>query len=189
MQPKKTFNEDEVSLEIDLQKLFGRRVNDPSIRRSIAERAIEIILERTEEGKGVDGNKVVKLKSPYSKQYSESLEFQGFNKEKNKVNMKLTGSMLSSVDLIAEQSSKIKIGIDDPDEAPKAFNHLTGDTVPKRPWLGLTSADLDKIKSEYQEEVDGDTPVTAADLFDRQSLTKVINVVTKRKTNFEFEDT
>ena len=181
MLPKRRFSENSVGLEIDLQKMFGKKITDPALRRSVAESLIEKILSRTESGKGVQANgEVVKLKSPYSKMYADSIEFKAFGKEKSKVNMKLTGSMLASVDLINDNKETIEIGIDN-EEAPKAYNHLVGDTVPKRPWLGLTSDDIEKTKQEFKSEVSGDEPITAKDIFERTNLAKLINIVSSRK--------
>lgn len=186
MLPKRKLSQDEVSLEIDLEKLFGKKVNDSSLRRAIGESLIEKIDKRTSGGMGVDGKgQEVELKSPYSEQYADSLEFKAFGKKKNKVNMKLTGSMLSSIDIIDQDAKKLKIGIDNED-APKAYNHMVGDTVPRRPFLGLTSDDLDKVKSEFADEVG--SPVTAKDIFERTNTNRLINILTGRKKNFSIED-
>lgn len=180
MLAKRKLDEKEVSLEIDLKKLFGTNVTDPSLRRSIAESLIETINKRTEKGDGVDGNgSIVKLQSPYSKAYSESLEFKAFGKKKNKVNMTLTGSMLSSIDLIDDTRSSIIIGINN-EEAPKAYNHMTGDTVPKRPFLGLTSKDLDKVREEFSDAVDVVEPITAEDIFGGRNIARLVNIITGR---------
>ena len=176
---------DKVSLEIDVEKLFGKKITDPGLRRNIAESLISKIEDRTAKGQGVDGNgSVVKLKSPYSKMYSDSPEFKAFGKKKTEVNMKLTGSMLSSIDMINENSKSIEIGIAN-EEAPKAFNHMTGDTVPQRPFLGLTSGDLDSVKEEYKDEVGSDHPITVADVFERKRLADLARfVMNKNKIGF-----
>lgn len=181
MQAKRILTLDKVALEIDLEKLFGKKIVDPALRRNIAEDLISIIEDRTLSGNGVNGNgSEVKLKSPYSDEYIKSPEFKAFGKDKKKVNMKLTGSMLASVDLIGDHSSKIQIGIENED-APKAYNHMTGDTVPVRPFLGLTSKDLDKIKQEYSKDVGADTAITVADIFNRNDLARLANIVSNKK--------
>lgn len=175
MLPKRSLSEDEVSLEIDLTKMFGKRIVDPALRRNIAESFIDIILKRTDSGYGVDGNgRQVKFPK-YSETYIESDEFKAFDKEPSQVNMKLTGSMLASIDLLSERPEAIRIGIDN-EEAPKAFNHITGDTVKKRPFLGLTSDDIEKVKQEYSKEVSGDNPITVADIFEQRNLAKIANI-------------
>ena len=94
--------------------------------------------------------------------------------------MKLTGSMLASVDLIGDRADKIEIGIDN-EEAPKAYNHIVGDTVPARPWLGLTPKDLEKVKKEYANDVGSDTAITVADIFNRKNLARLANIVSNKK--------
>jgi phage gpG-like protein len=175
--PKRRLDSTEsVGLEIDLKKLFGTNVSDKGIRSAIADDLIEIIQARTAKGQGVNGRgQVVELPAPYSKEYSESLKFKAFGKKPNKVNMKLTGSMLSSIDLIGEEGSKIVIGIDN-EEAPKAHGHMTGanGNLPVRPFLGLTAADLDEVRDKYADKIGDNSKITFKDLKERNDLVKLI---------------
>ncbi len=50
-------------------------------------------------------------------------------------NMELTGDLLDALVSRDARGSKIEVGWFDPDQAIKAFNHTTGDTVPKRPLI------------------------------------------------------
>ena len=141
---------EEVSQEIDLKQALGEQ---PSyVYQSAAQDLIDYMVKRVSGGKGVEENKVTKLKKPYSESYQQSLEFKAYGKEKNKINMKLTGNMLDSIDVIESSDGVVKIGIDDPEEAAKAYNHQTGDTVPKRPFFGVTESDISKIKKIYKKE-------------------------------------
>lgn len=181
MLPKRDFNKKSVSLEIDLVEMFGKKITDPALRRNIAESLIEVVLKRVEkDNQGVNANGALVDLKRYSQAYIDSQEFKAFDKTKGDVNMKLTGSMLSSVDLISDQPGKIKIGIDN-EEAPKAFNHLTGETVPRRPWLGLTSKDIENVSKEYDDQVKSDQPMTVKDIFEQQNLAKLANIVSNRK--------
>lgn len=55
---------------------------------------------------------------------------------KDSANLDLTGSMLDSLVFVANpESNSVTLGIFDSDEIPKAFNHNTGDTLPKRQFL------------------------------------------------------
>jgi hypothetical protein len=55
---------------------------------------------------------------------------------KNNSNLDFTGSMLDSLEIIPDyDSGVITIGIFDPDEAPKAYNHQVGDTLPVRQFI------------------------------------------------------
>jgi hypothetical protein len=173
MLAKSNFEENEVSLEIDLVKMFGEPVKDSAIRRAIAEEFISIINKRTKSGYGVSksGSEVELTK--YSPEYINSLEFKAFGKKADQVNMKLTGSMLASIDLIDDSSKALSIGIDN-EEAPKAFNHLTGDTVKKRPFLGLTADDIEKVKSKYENKIVSKTSV--ADIFTGHNLARLFEI-------------
>lgn len=119
----------------------------------------EKIRERAESGKGLEfssnGNaKTVTLKSPYSKQYADSLDFKAAGKSKGKVNMTLTGDMLASIQVEDRPGNKIAIVIDGEKEILKAYNHLTGDTVPKRPFFGASKTDVKETIHDFQEEID-----------------------------------
>ena len=127
----------EISQTINLKELLGRSPT-PQERVSIGQDLIDRILERTESGKSLSGHKF----KAYSKEYKDSLDFQAFGKT-NRVNMTLTGDMLASIDILKETKDTITIGIAG-DEAPKAFNHQTGDTVPKRRFFGVTKGDTKK---------------------------------------------
>jgi hypothetical protein len=84
MIPKRILTEEKVALEIDLKKLFGANVTDKGIRAAIADDLIQIILDRTAKGTGVnEGGGLVKFKK-YSDEYTKSLEFKGFGKSQGK---------------------------------------------------------------------------------------------------------
>ena len=36
---------------------------------------------------------------------------------------------------------------------PKPFNHHTGDTLPARPFFGLTDAEIKQIRDEFKDQV------------------------------------
>lgn len=96
----------------------------------------------------------MKLKSPYSKKYSESLDFVAAGKSKSDVNMSLTGDMLASVQVEDRGGNKIAVYIDGETEVLKAFNHITGDTVPKRPFFGVSKKDVKEIISDFESEIE-----------------------------------
>ncbi len=147
--------ESEVSQTVDLNELFGANFTGNSgLAQAIGQAMVDKILERTSSGVGVDGKK---LKSPYSKEYSDSLEFKAFGKSKGKVNMELTGQMLGTMDILEQSRGKIKIGWSDGEENAKAYNHNVGDTVPKRPFFGLNDSELKEIKSEFIDRVREET--------------------------------
>ena len=127
----------QVSQTINIKEILGRTPTEAE-KQSIGQALIDRIIERTESGKGLSGKN---LKSPYSKEYADSLEFKAFGKSRGKVNMTLTGDMLASIDILRSTRDTITIGIEG-DQAAKAFNHQTGDTVPKRRFFGVTQKDI-----------------------------------------------
>lgn len=150
-----------VEQTIDLKEKFGVdfRGKD-NLKQLIGQAIIDRIVERSKNGEGVsikegtDQGRSVKLKSPYSKTYADSLEFKAAGKQKNDVNMTLTGQMLGSIDIKRIEGNKITIGWNDTEENNKAYNHIVGDTVPKRPFFGVTNKELRDLKSSFKEDID-----------------------------------
>lgn len=129
-----------------------------SLKLAIGEALAEKIRERAESGQGLQfessGNaKTVKLKAPYSKMYAESLDFLAAGKSRSDVNMTLTGDMLASIQVEDRGNNKIAVYIDGETEVLKAFNHLTGDTVPKRPFFGVSKSDVKKTLADFEVEI------------------------------------
>ena len=151
-EPGIKLSQSKVTQTIDLNEVVGSDISsDEVLVTKIGQAIIDYMEERVDDGLGLGR---VKLKSPYSKSYSESLDFIAAGKSRNDVNMKLSGDMMGSIDLIKTDGSVITIGIDDPDQAPKAFNHQTGDTVPKRPFFGVTKKELkDYVLKEFKDEI------------------------------------
>ena len=147
------------SQKINLKEEFGIdfRGKD-SLKQAIGQAIIDQMVQRTEGGNGMSfggsgRGTPVKLKSPYSKSYAASEDFKAFGKSRSKVDMKLTGDMLASIDIISINGNTIEIGIDDGDETLKSFNHNTGDTVPRRPFFGVNKSELKNIKKEFGSDI------------------------------------
>lgn len=149
-----------IEQEIDLMEMFGIDATDaPALKESLAQAIIDQITKRTGEGKGVrfggNGNATsIKLKAPYSKQYQKSREFKAAGKKANEIDMELTGDMLASIDVISTKGNKIKIGITDDLQILKAFNHITGDTVPERPFFGVSKTELKDIGRDFSSDME-----------------------------------
>lgn len=142
----------EVSQKFNLSEIFERDFrNDPELRDFVGQAIIDKIIDRTESGKGIGGNK--SLKKPYSKSYSESQEFIDNGKSRNSIDMTLTGSMLDDIDIVDKTTNTIKIGFTEELETLKAYNHNIGDTVPKRPFFGLSKSEVKQIKKELKNKV------------------------------------
>lgn len=146
------FKKDKVSQKFNLQEMFGVSFKDaPELRASIGQAIINKIIERTEAGAGIGGRPFSFGK--YSDEYSESVEFKAAGKDQHEVNMSLTGDMLGLMDVINETSNTIEIGWLDDTQNAKAFNHNTGDTVPKRPFFGLSRSEVKELVAEFKPEV------------------------------------
>jgi len=132
---------------INIPKEYG-----PLEREAIAERVIDRIIKRTQDGKDVNGDKFAK----YSKAYKQSLEFKIAGKT-NKVNLTLTESMLNSIEKLADRSGSITVGIpaDDTENNGKAEGNQKGtygkkrQIAPKRQFLGISDKELNSILKEF----------------------------------------
>lgn len=153
------FSKTNVEQTIDLDEVFGVDFSGMrSLREAIGEAILDRIRTRTQSGDGIkfDGmgrGKPVKLKSPYSKSYSKSLDFKAFGKSRGNVNMTLTGDMLGLMDIKRQSGNSITIGWTDQDENAKAYNHSLGDTVPSRPFFGISKTELQAIKKDFGSEI------------------------------------
>lgn len=147
--PKATL--DKVSQTINLNEVVGSDISsDEKLVSKIGQAIIDYMDQRVEDGLGY-GRK--KLKSPYSKSYASSLNFTAAGKSKNHVNMRLSGDMMSSIDLLDTSGAEITLGIEG-SEAPKAFNHQTGDTVPKREFFGVTKDEIKKyVLDQFKDDI------------------------------------
>lgn len=140
--------------------MFGVDFTDAtSLKEAIGQAIIDRITERTEGGKGLkftSGGRAseIKLKSPYSPAYVKSREFKAAGKKAKDITMELTGDMVASVELDSGSGNKIKIEINDELQILKAYNHITGDTVPSRPWFGISRDELDEIGLKFKSDIE-----------------------------------
>lgn len=146
------------------------------LRLAIAQRVLDHIRDRTQDGRDVDGNSF----AGYSEDYINSAEFILTGKSASEVNMTLTGQMLSSMDVLSEGPNTIVIGIDDPTQAPKAYNHNVGDTVPRRAFFGVREGEMrDLIESEFGDDLDSlrgrpEDQRTIRDIFGESTLRQAL---------------
>lgn len=141
-----------IEQEIDIGEIFGADLTDaPALKEALAQAIIDRMLKRTNDNQAFGGGH---LKSPYSKPYQHSLQFKAAGKKANDINMTLTGDMLAAIDVVSTSGNKIKIGINDELQVLKGFNHQTGDTVPKRPFFGVTKAELLTIAADFKSDLD-----------------------------------
>jgi hypothetical protein len=138
-----TLEIEEVSQTIDQSWLKG--ITDEETLEAIGQATIDYIRERASKGLGLGGETMKPTK--YSQSYQNSPDFKAAGKSASPVNMRLSGDMLNSIDLILE-GDRLRIGLP-PDESPKAHGHMTGQegqgTLPKRQFFGVTKKEFDQI--------------------------------------------
>lgn len=147
--------EELVAQEFNLSELLDVDLSsDETLVAEIGQDIADFIRERSADNKGIGGKA---LRSPYSKEYSESLEFQVAGKSRGDVNMKLTGDMLDSIEVLDFDGEVLTVGIEG-EQAPKAHGHMTGKNgqVPKmkREFFGLTEKELDAILGNYETRIE-----------------------------------
>lgn len=122
-----------------------------SQREVIARDVIDFIVDRTKEGKNKYGNPWPGKAGNYSPSYVKSLNFRVSGKSKGKVNLKLSGDMLTDLDLISDKQGSLLIGFKNGTESnSKAEGNIKGTygrrtpiSGKKRDFLGITKKDLD----------------------------------------------
>lgn len=80
----------------------------PAAREELADLVIEHIVDRTQRGIDKNGSKF----PAYSKDYVKSLDFQIAGKSKNKVNLQLSGDMLSALQLLNHKNGSLTVGFE-----------------------------------------------------------------------------
>lgn len=134
-----------VDIDINLTELFGNEIQDPLLREEIGLALVETIKERLDKGEFLNPSAT----KTYSEQYKDSTEYIVADKD-NRANLQLSGEMLSNLQVIESESGNIKIGYTVGVNQKKAFNHHTGDTVPKREFMGFKDSELKKITREFR---------------------------------------
>jgi hypothetical protein len=151
------FKKNKVTQTINLKDVFGVDFKgNRALREAIGEAMLEKIRARTADGDGMNfsgrGGSATTL-AKYSKDYVSSDTFSAHGKSAGEVNMNLTGTMMDTMDVVKQTGNEITLGWSDKEENNKAFNHSTGDTVTKRPFFGLSKAELKSLRSEFRTEL------------------------------------
>jgi hypothetical protein len=136
-----------VKEEFEIPKGYG-----PAERDAIALEILDYILERTADGRGKGG----KAFPGYSESYKNSLDYKIAGKD-GKVNLRLSGEMLDSLDIIESKVGKIVIGLPKEDEElnAKAEGNILGSYGGKpnksraRNFIGLSKEELDGILDKF----------------------------------------
>jgi hypothetical protein len=113
--------------------VLGRSPSEVELR-AFRDEAVNLIIERTQAGFDINGR-------PF-KQYSEDYaEFKGVSR--GDVDLTLTSAMLAATNGEIGDS-RVRLFVE-PDQVLKAFNHCTGDTIPRREYFGLTTEEIESI--------------------------------------------
>lgn len=148
------FKKDRVYQRFNLKEIFGVDFADmPELKQALGQAAIEKILSRTAEGSWRPGSRPSTKANRYSESYTNSLTFKAAGKSKDRVDLKLWGDMLGTLDILETDRNTVTIGWGDELQAAKAYNHNTGDTLPKRPFFGLSASEVKALKREYADAV------------------------------------
>jgi len=138
---------------------------DLPAREAIAKDVINYIFTRTQKGKNKFENDWPKSASKYSKSYSNSLDFKNAKGSKTKVDLTLSGDMLTDLEYLEKKNGgKISIGFNENDDEnnAKAEGHITGKygkskKTKKRDFLGMTQKVFkEKILKNYPLNVKKD---------------------------------
>ena len=146
-----------MSQTINLNRYLGREATQQE-KLLFAELAVERINQRTLDGRTIHGGKFKK----YSEEYANA---KGVSRDS--VDLFLEGDMLDSVDANVS-GADVQITLD-PEEAPKGYNHQVGDTLPKRQWFGITTAEAKQIAEQVKQPRQQET-FTLADLQNALSI-------------------
>ena len=123
-----------------------------SERQAIAAEIIDYIKKTTKDGVSPITGRNYK---GYSKKYKESLDFK--NAKDGTVDLRLSGDMVASLEMLDESFGKIKIGYEESDvNAGKAegnqigsYGMKSGTTGKARPFIGISSTALKEILKKY----------------------------------------
>ena len=142
--PRLSATEHEMFLEVDLRTDLNINFEVPdSTKHIIADAIVAQIKDRTQSGKPLGTASKFKHYSPnYAAKKGVGI---------NDVDLTLSEDMLNAVSVEDIVGSNLIIGFDDPDVIPRAFNHQTGDTLPKRPFFGIQKNELRNIKREIKD--------------------------------------
>lgn len=170
---KKTITLDELSQEINIKRYLGHNASE-SEKENFLELAIEVINQRTLNGKTIHNGKFKK----YSKDYAQA---KGVSR--SSVDLFLDGDMLDNLEGESLSGNKVKINLDggrNDVEIKKGYNHHVGDTLPKRPWFGLTTKEAQAVADQVAESRD-EEPRTFS-LRDLETALRAVNALELEQT-------
>lgn len=170
---KKIQSTKKVAQKFNLKDLLGYKPSEAQ-KELFFNLAVDKMVNRTADGIDVDGRTFTE----YSESYAEK---KGVSR--SAVDLILTGDMLSSFQSSSTQPNMVEIKIEG-EEAPKAYNHDVGDTLPKREFFGFKrESDLLDVVSAV-DSLREDTDDATSRAFDALALRQAI----QQTITVEFED-
>ena len=158
---KRVINKNKTEQRFNLKELLGSKPTE-SQKQLFAELAIDLIDNRTLDGKDINGKKFTK----YSKAYAE---LKGVTR--SSVDMFLEGDMLDSMDEIARTANTVTVGITGDTNSKKSDNHNNGVTLPKREFFGITKKEARKLAKEVKRvEPSASIPASRTSQVDSASI-------------------
>jgi len=135
-----------VTLRINLEELFGESFADKkTLKKRIGEEVIARITQRTQRGLDKKGKIFKPYKTP------ELARRKG-----NPPDLTQKGKLLGSMFVVNNsQPNILEITFKTAKQRLKAENHIHGVTLPKRDFLGVPTKELQSIKKEFEDDVDG----------------------------------
>ena len=157
---KFTVSLSELSQEIDLKSYLGRKPTAKE-KKLFDDFAIDVIENRTLDGKNINGKKF--------KKYSESYaEFKGVTRDS--VDMFLSGDMLDSMKRKKkeETDNTVFLHLDSKLETKIGYNHMTNKSksnpLPKREFFGVTDSEAESIANKIRDKKANAKKVSLAEL-------------------------
>jgi hypothetical protein len=135
---------------LDFKEIFGVSfVKNRAVKERIAQALIDKMKDRIAAGVDRFGEEM----APYSKVYKESFDYIAARKNET-VNMRLTGDMLGSIDILESAGSLVKIGFRGGEQQEKAYGHFVGEgKLPVRQFFGVTESEVEQVKEEFSQEL------------------------------------
>lgn len=164
---KRVISKNKTEQKINLRKLLGRTpTRDEKIL--FAELSIELINNRTLDGKDINNKKFTK----YSKGYAEKKGV-----PRSAVDLFLDGDMLDAIETTAETRDTVSFGIIGGIDAKKSDNHNKGVTLPKREFFGVTKKEANRILDAIKDDSIDLAPSTDSGGFSLADLSAALKLL------------
>lgn len=146
------FNRVYGSKPYEVRKTLRQLIYRSTFQDDFGLRAIDVIVERTLKGKDKDGQTF----TSYSKTYRDSDTFEIYKAGQRRVDLKLSGEMLASMQTKGSGSAIVTINFVDELNAAKAHGHITGMSGRKggvvRDFFGISDTEADSIMKDLVSE-------------------------------------